>query len=73
MINKEKIAREFELNIYPTMPDMLSAKAMLEFLLKNYYIVPKSKAKEALSVWNKKVVDIVEIENTFRNLFGEEI
>ena len=37
----KKIARRFELDMYPTMPDMLSAKAMLEWLSKDYCIVPK--------------------------------
>ena len=41
----KKIARRFELDMYPTMPDMLSAKAMLEWLSKDYCIVPKSKVK----------------------------
>ena len=42
----EKIARRFELDMYPTMPDMLSAKAMIEWLCKDYAIVSKSLLKE---------------------------
>lgn len=48
MIEEEinKIAKRFELDMYPTMPDMLSCKAMLEWLLKDYCIVPKYKVIE---------------------------
>lgn len=42
----KEIARRFELDMYPTMPDMLSVKAMLEWLSKNYCIVEKSRIKE---------------------------
>ncbi len=51
MTEKEinKIAKKFELDMFPTMPDMLSAKAMLEYLSKDFYIVPKNEVKELVT------------------------
>ena len=73
----KKIARRFELDMYPTMPDMLSAKAMLEWLSKDYCIVPKKKIAEWKGIVDDALKsDKVITERAFRfmweRLFEEE-
>lgn len=41
----KKMLKRFELDMYPTMPDMLSVKAMLEWLSKDYCIISKEELK----------------------------
>ena len=79
----KKIARRFELDMYPTMPDMLSAKAMIEWLCKDYAIVSKTQLKELYGCYKQhesvsKEKGLYEAEMiargsqaTMRDIFGE--
>ena len=78
-----KMARRFELDMYPTMPDMLSAKAMLEWLSKDYCIVPKSKVREIYHQIKLELGDggcseyqddiNMEKEDLLKSLFGKSL
>ncbi|MBD5241447.1 MAG: hypothetical protein HDS59_05150 [Barnesiella sp.] len=79
----KKMARRFELDMYPTMPDMLSAKAMLEWLSKDYCIVPKSKVREIYHQIKLELGDggcseyqddiNMEKEDLLKSLFGKSL
>lgn len=73
----KKIAKKFELDMYPTMPDMLSAQAMLEWLSKDYCIVPKVILEKFDIAWRAKqygtvILNQSDVEKIFPELFNEQ-
>ena len=76
----KKIARRFELDMYPTMPDMLSAKAMLEWLCKDHCIVPKVEILNQHAWYIQRMKEVSSNRQMNRgkaialeNLFGREM
>lgn len=68
----KKLAKRFELDMYPTMPDMLSVKAMLEWLCKNFCIVPKEKVTELYECGFTSLSG-QQTKSILKYLFGKEV